>query len=212
MKIFVCRLLLLAGLLGLSLQHGALASEFIEDMPEMAQDPDRAGAMFWEKPGVDRARYTKVMLEPITIFISPDSDYKGLTADEMLALAQGFREALTKTLEPEIPVVGQPGPDVLYIRAALTNVKLAKKKRGLLGYTPIGIVVVAAQNLAGKRISLKDAELEIEALDSQSSERVGIVVDKAPKTADTKDLSWDSISNTFAFYANRFKERMKAAQ
>jgi hypothetical protein len=134
---------------------------------------------------------------------------QGLDADELKALADGFVEALTHELEPEVAVVSQAGPGVLYVRAALTNVEVARKKRGLLGYTPVGLVAGA---VSGPHISLKHAVLEIETLDSVSSERVGVLVDKAPKAADDEKLSWDSINQTFAFYAKRFKERMQAAQ
>ena len=188
------------------------SSEFIENMPQLKQDPDRAGAMIWEKPGVDRAAYTRVMIQPITIFISPDSEYRGLNADDMKALADEFQKTLTSTLEPEIPVVNQAGPGVLYLHAALTDVKLAKKKHGLLSYTPIGLVVSAAESVAGANISLKDAELEIEMLDSVSGERLGVLVDKAPVTTGNEELSWDSIKKTFAFYAERFKLRMHTAR
>ncbi|MGB5398191.1 MAG: DUF3313 family protein, partial [Gammaproteobacteria bacterium] len=98
-----------------------------------------------------------------------------------------------------------------YVRAAITNVHMAKKKRGLLGYTPVGFVVTAAQDAAGARVSLKNAVLEMELLDSQSNERVGVLVDKTPTTADKKELSWDSITATFDYYANRFKSRLHAA-
>lgn len=137
------RSLLATSLLVLSM-HQAFAgnSQFIDNMPQLAPDPDRVGAMIWQKPGVNRAAYTRVMFEPMTIFISPDSEYQGLNADELKALADTFREVVTRTLEPEIPVVNQKGEGVLYLRAALTNVKVAKKKRGLLGYTPIGLVWV----------------------------------------------------------------------
>ena len=40
-------------------------------------------------------------------------------------------------------MVNKAGPGVLYLRAALTNVKVAKKKRGVLGYTPIGFVATS---------------------------------------------------------------------
>jgi len=98
------------------------------------------------------------------------------------------------------------------MRAALTNVKLAKKKRGLLGYTPIGLVATAVANAAGTRISLKDAALEIEMLDSTTGERLGVLVDKAPTTPGGETLSWDSINEVFKFYAERFKTRMLAAK
>lgn len=122
--------------------------------------------MIWQKPDLDRSAYKRVMIEPVTIFISPDSEYQGLDADALKQLAAKFQETVTRTLEPEIPTVDERGPGVAYVRAALTNVKLAKKKRGLLSYTPVGLVVTAATSAGGANISLKDAVLEVEMLDS----------------------------------------------
>lgn len=206
------RSLLVAGLLSLFLNPAIAAdSKFIENMPQLAKDPERAGAMIWTKPDLNRAAYTKVMIEPITIFISPSSEYQDLDANELKAIADGFSETLTRTLEPEIAVLNTAGPGVVYLRAALTNVKLTKKKRGLLGYTPIGLVVTAVADAGGARISLNEAALEVEMIDSQTGERLGVLVDRAPTTAENETLSWDSIKTTFKFYAERFKARMLAA-
>ena len=205
--------LVAAGALLLSLHSGfAAASDFIENMPELAPDSDRSGAMIWEKPGLNRADYTRVMIEPITIYISPDSKEKGLKADELKVLADGFLEALTNTLEPEMPVVSQPGVGVIYIRAALVDVKMANKKRGLMSYTPVGLVVTTAANAAGARVILKDAVLQVEVLDSISGERLAVLTDKAPTTAGEEDLSWESIGKTFTFYAERMEQRMHSAE
>ena len=56
-----------------------------------------------------------------------------------------MRDALKARLEEggRYKVVDQPGPDVLYMRTALTNLYLKKKKRGVLAYTPIGAVAKA---------------------------------------------------------------------
>lgn len=197
------------GILALSFQAVfAAGSDFIEDIPDLMQDPDRAGAMIWEKHGFDRSKYTRVMIEPITIFISPDSKYKGMNANDLKALAFGFHESFTNALEPEVAVINTKGEGVLYVRSAITNVKLAKKKRGLLGYTPVGFIATAAADAAGKRISLKDAVLEIEVLDSVSGERLGVLIDQEPKITEADKLSWDEINKTFTFYAERYKERM----
>ena len=139
---FAKRAILFAGALLLSLQAAVAAeSGFIDSPPQLAPDADRAGALIWNKPGIDPAVYKKVLIEPITIFVSPDSQYKGLNASDLKALADGFNETLIKTLGPEITAASQAGPGVVYLRVALTNVKLAKEKRGLLGYTPVGLVV-----------------------------------------------------------------------
>ena len=190
------------------------SSEFLGTQPDLKPDPGRPGALVWEKPGFDRGKYAKVMFEPLTIFIASDSEYKGLNADDINALAAGFREAVVQTLEPDLPVVNVAGKGVLYVRAAITHVKLRKPPRGLLGYTPIGIVVTAAQDAAGKRISLEDAQLEIEARDAVSGETLAVLVERRPTAqgGGKGDLSWKSIEDTLRFYATRFKSRMMAAQ
>ena len=80
-----------------------------------------------------------------------------------------------------------------------------------MGYTPVGLVVTASKDAVGARVSLKDAMLEIETVDSVSGERVGVLIDSASKIDDDDKLSWDSISKTFVYYAERFKARMQAA-
>jgi len=188
------------------------SSEFLDIHPELTPDPDRPGASMWQKPGFDRTKYSKVILEPLSIFLASDSEYKGFTTDDVNALASGFRDAAVRVLQPEIQVVDAPGSGVLSVRAALTGVKLKKERRGLLGYTPIGIVVTAAKDAAGKRISLEDATLEMEVYDAATGEPVGVIVDNRPKTGSQEELSWKSIEDTFRFYATRFKTRMLAAR
>ncbi len=184
------------------------ASQFLDVHPELKPDPNRAGAKVWEKPGFNRSKYTKVMFEPLSLFLAPDSEYKGFNAEDVNALGSGFRDVVVQTLEPELPVVQAAGPDVLYVRVALTNVKLKKEKRGLLSFTPIGLVVTAVKDAAGKRISVENAVIEMEARDSVTGEPLAVVVDARP--GGKEELSWNSIEETFKFYATRFKSRMLA--
>jgi hypothetical protein len=211
MKRIISSLLLAGAALSIAApQHVLAASGFIEQMPALVPDADRPGAMVWFKPGLDRAAYQKIVIEPITIFISPDSEYQGLDADALKALSDGFASTLTHTLEPEIPVLNTGGPGTTHLRAALTNVKLVKKKRGLLGYTPVGFALTVAQDVAGARISLKEAVLEVEMLDAATGERLGVLVDRAPASGAGDNLTWDAINQTFSFYAQRLKARMQS--
>lgn len=197
---------------------GALAasqysSQFLDIHPQLTPDPSRPGVMKWEKAGFNLAKYDRVMFAPLTMFVDPESQYKGLDSDDVRALATGFRDTIVRVLEPEIPVVDVPGKGVLYVTAALTNVRLRKKKRGLLGYTPIGFVMTTAMELAGKRISLENAALEMEIYDSATREPVAVIVDRHPseKTNGGEEYSWKSIEETMTLYAKRFKARWLAA-
>ena len=122
-------------------------------------------------------------------------------------------QTLVDELEPTYPVVSKAGPGTMVVRLAITDVKMKKKKRGLLGYTPIGIVVTAAQDAAGARVSLVDAGIEGELLDALTGERLAVLVDKGLKASKDKDekLSWDDIDQRLRFYAKRFRARLDAA-
>ncbi len=218
--LFLCSLLATAAWAG----SGIRQSGFLEDYPVFEADKDRKGAVIYQKPGVDLKSYTKVMIDPVEIWIAPDSKYKGIKPDEIKALADAFRAVLVEALEPAYPVVNKPGPGVLGIRMAITNVQLTKKKRGLLGYTPIGLVVSAGIKNLGDNMSLQDASIEAELLDSQTNERIGALIDQQSKTAAEKkkaakiatklrsvqkgDTSWEAIESTLKYYAERFRGRL----
>lgn len=181
-------------------------SGFIENYPDLKPDPQNPGAMLWENPGLDRSAYRAVMIETIDIFIHPQSEYKGIDANDMKAISDTLYKELVDVLEPEIPVVSKPGPGVIVLRLAITNVYLKKKKRGLLGWTPVGLIVTGMQNLAGKRVSLVDATLEAESFDGQSEERLAVVVDTQADLPgkEGEKPSWDQIAKTLRSYAERF--------
>ncbi len=118
-------------------------SGFIVDYPLIEPIQGMEGGWGWDKPDVQYQHYDKIFLDSIEIWLAPDSPYKGIDADQMKILADTMRAVMVETLEPEYPVVSQPGPGVIRIRLALTNVHLEKKKRHLIGYTPIGLAVTA---------------------------------------------------------------------
>ena len=202
-----------------SLAIGGKYSGFLEDEPVFKADEDRKGALVYRKAGVNLKSYTKIMIDPVEIWIAPKTKYKGIKPDDLKVLADTFRQAIVDALEPTYPVVNKPGPDVLGIRIAITNVYITKKKRGLLGYTPIGLVTSTAVKALGDNMSLQEAIIEAELLDSQSNERLGALIDQQSKTAKKKSsigptkkgkTSWDEIEETLKFYAERFRGRMDA--
>ncbi len=189
----------------------APASAFIADLPELRADPDRPGASIWIAPDFRREEYGKVLLVPLTLYISPNSPEQGLDADVIKGLADQFRETLTHELEPDIPVVSRPGPGVLLVRGAISNIHLVKKSRGLLSYTPIGLVVRSAQSDASK-LSIKQAVIEVELLDAQTGRRLAVLIDRKPGQEDGKPMTWKEVGETLQFYAARFKQRLTAGR
>jgi len=219
LAVMVCFSLMVSA--GYAEQQGEY-SGFLENYPTFEPAADQEGALFYRKAGVNVKSYTKFMIDPIEIWIAPDSKYKGIKPDELKILSDTFRHTIVDILEPNYPVVNKPGPDVLGIRIAITNVYMTKKKRGLLGYTPIGLVVSTTIKAIGDNMSLEDAVIEIEILDSQTSERLGARIDQQSKTGKKKSslgklssiqkgaTSWEEIEEALKFFAQRIRERMDA--
>ena len=66
----------------------------------------------------------KPSVPPMEVWLSPDSEYKGLSADQINLVNRMFQSKLTEVMEPEYPIVSQPGNDVMVLRVALTNVNI----------------------------------------------------------------------------------------
>lgn len=191
------------------------ASGFMSNLPALQPDAAGPGSLRWMAPTANLANYDKVLLEPLTIYIAPDSEEKGLNPDALKSLADEFHKLVSNQLEPAYPVVNKPGAGVLVLRPALTNVQVKKKSRGLLSFTPIGLVAYAAREAYAKEYSLEQAALEVEVLDGTSGERIGVLIDRSPEKTNVnedKKLDWSRIEETYTFYAKRLQQRLDAAR
>jgi len=168
-------------------------------------------------PGVKDtvAKYTTVMIDQPEIFIHPDSKYKGIKADDIKALADALRGAVAREVSSAYQIVDQPGPNVMYVALAATNLHLKKKKRGLLGYTPIGLVAGATKSIVvqdiTKKISLKALSVETEARDSQTGELLVAIVESRAG-GKQEPASWDELEAIFAEYGKRVRCRLDNAR
>lgn len=186
-------------------------SGFLDDYSGLKADPDRSGAMIYRKSGVSLGAYDKIAIAPIEIWYHPNTKYKGVSPDEMKVLADTFASIITNELEPEYPVVNSTGKGVLVVRLAITDLMMKKKKRGLLGYTPIGAGVTLLKDAAGARIKLSDAMIEAELIDGESGEKLGMLVDDISKSVNKNEKpSWESVEKALTFYAKRFRSRLDA--
>lgn len=187
-------------------------SAFIEGKVDLTPVPDKEGAYRYIKPELDLKKYSKILIEPVEIWLHPDSEYKGIQPDTLKAMADSFAQILINELEPEYTVVGNVGADTLVVRLAIMGLKTKKKKRSLLGYVPVALVLGALNTNALKRVSLVDAGIEAEVLDSITGERLAVLVDtgiQVPKSESKKGkLSWKDIEMSLRFYAKRFKAQL----
>ena len=174
--------------------HSKLSGFLFE--PPVLEFSGTEGVWGWDSKENSLKNYNKILLDPVEIWIAPYSEYKGIEPDKMKALADSMRAVLIEQLEPAYPVVSKGGPGVLSIGIALTDVYLKKKKSGLFSDTPIGLVAGGVKTLAGKprNISLVEASVEMEAIDTQTNKLIVVRFDQRPFSADKTDaekMSWE---------------------
>lgn len=123
--------------------------------------------------------YDSLMVDEPLIFIAADSTYQGFKASDLAAITTLLRESFIKGLSTQpvsighFNIVEEPGPSVLYIRMALKNLYVAKEKRGLFSYTPVGIVAHGVSDLTSDAIDktkLVEMRLEFEMQDTEKGE------------------------------------------
>jgi hypothetical protein len=166
------------------------------------------------------ARYTAVMIDQPELFLDPSSKYKGMKPDDMKAIADALRESIASELRTSgYQIVDQPGPNVMYVRMAVGDLILQKKRRPILAYTPVGAVVNAAKNMmrdVTSKVDVKNMKIEGEVLDSVTSEQLGAMTASrgSLSTAGTdasEEVSWDELTELFTIVGKRLRCRLENA-
>lgn len=158
------------------------------------------------------AGYDSVMVDQPEVFLAADTKYKGAKPDALKSLADTLRTTLNDQLQAGgYKSVEAPGPGVIYMRWAITDLYLKKKKRGLLSYTPAGFVVNAAVKAATKdlwkKIDIVEMSIEAEFIDSESGAVLAAVMLErgARKTKQQKRelVSWEELDATMQTFGAR---------
>ena len=179
------------------------AESFLSDSERAQLTPNPAvpGVMRYVTPGVDPGDYDKILFGSVTLYFAESSKAKDIDADEAKAISDSMQAAVVEAVAGagRMEIAEAPGPSTVLINVAITEINMQKKKRGLLGYTPVGLVATAAGELAGMtRMQLKDAKIEGELVDSVSGEVVAFFrVDEVPMKAGETSRSWDDVTVIF---------------
>lgn len=88
-------------------------SGFLENYSGIRPASDESGAWVYKKPGLDFKPYTKIMLDPLVLWPSSNSTYKGIHTGTMWQLALAFQDQMSTALQDGYTIVQEPGPGVL---------------------------------------------------------------------------------------------------
>ncbi len=143
-------------------------SGFLNDYSGLTEDiyGDRS-LRWWEKTDFNWKQYQKIIIDPVVIYYHPKAEYRQIDPEAVTNLTDYFREVVEEELADEFQVVTEPGPDVLRIRAAITEVVPANPA--------INIITTAAVFVP---LDMGGAAIEAEFIDSVSGEVMASMIDK----------------------------------
>ncbi len=141
-------------------QHKAGQSGFLDNYAQLTESPMVQGALAYTKPGTSLSQYDKFIVEPISIHFSPNAEGITIAPAKLAELAQYLEDEAVKALSERYQVVSAPGPGVLRLRVALTDIQ---KGNPLLNIHP-------GTKLSG--VGIGGASMEGEATDSVTGERI----------------------------------------
>jgi putative nucleotidyltransferase with HDIG domain len=156
----------------------------------------------WIKPGIDLTRFHGLMFDRVIFFFAPDSEYKGMDPQELKKLADLFHRQFKNELKKKYPLVNAPGPGVVRIRFAITDLKQSRPV--LSDIWPSG---VGPANLEkGLKTSWNDSgatSMEVLVIDSMTNTPIMAAIDDQKTGLKEKFTKWGSAEDAFKFWAHR---------
>jgi len=156
---------------------------FLSDYSKLAPVEGDESAYRYVDSTVDFSKYSKLLIDRIKVWYKEDSDYKGIDPDDLKALTDYFHQAIVKAVGDDYAVVSEPGPDILRVRIAVTDLVPNKPEASVVSLVvPFAWVADAGSGVAkgetGSTAFTGEATIEMEALDSVSSQQLGAYIDK----------------------------------
>lgn len=209
-------------------------SGYLSDYSKLKPDPDKSAAKSYRNTEVDLKGYRKIQLERIVVVLDKDAEYMAIDPAEMMALTDYFQEAIKRELGTDYPLVNEPGPDVLRVRIAITDLAPTKPA---ISVATLAVPFATIPDLASGAVSeggvgsapyLGRTAIEVEGLDSTTLEQAFAYVEKRfPKKYDidaskgvgkaiTKGYgqyfksykAWAFTKDAFDYWANKFRSRL----
>ena len=188
------------------------SSGFLSDYKRLTKAPGGDGAQCWRNANVAPKQFDKVMITRIVVTLR-DSKNKGVDPKDLAALVDYFHKSLVTALKPQMAMVDKPGPGVLVLRIALTNLMPTDTGRSTMGtLIPFGFVAEAGAGAttgpAGSTPYLGQTGMEMQLLDGATNAIVAECRDAqiGRKYAADMNKSKDGAASTWVSgYMNSFE-------
>lgn len=181
---------------------------------DLQPGPEGGAKMRWLKPGVDFSKYNKVMLDSVIFYFAEDSENKGIDAHDMIELTDACNMKIASALiQGGYPIVADPGPDVIRLRFAITDLKQSRPTLSAISSVfPIGLgISILKKGATGSWSGSGATQAEFMAIDSMTHEVIAVAQDEKKAGFTERFSKWESTEEAFKFWGERVRLFMDRA-
>ncbi len=159
--------------------RSAATSGFLNDYSQLKEGRDGQALLMYIDEEVNFDLYDKIIINPVHLVASEDSDMASVSKEDLQAVADYFHAVLNQNLSEKHTIVKESGPGTMRLRVALTDVTESIVVRDVLSsLVPVCVAVNVISKVAtGNNTAVGSATAELELLDSVSGKRLAAAVD-----------------------------------
>ncbi len=162
----------------------------------------------WVNKNVNPKKYNKYMVDSVIFFFADNADYKGIDPQEMKELADTFNKEIVAAFKDKYPIVAEPGPDVMRIRIAITNIKQSRPGLSVVtSIIPVGLgVSLLKKGATGGWSGSGSICAEFMAVDSSTNDIIMLGIDERKAEFEQRFTKWGSANDAFKMWSERMVE------
>ena len=182
-------------------------SGFLGDYSKLQPGPEGGVDKRYIKEGVNFKQYNKIMMDQVRFYFKDDAADKGIDAAEMKELADTFHRAVMDALGSAYPLVAKPGPNVMRLRIAITDMELPNRGINAISTVlPVGLAISTIKSgVTGKGTGCGEVSMEFEVLDSQTNQVLAEGVDRRSGGKVDSMSKFGTAEEAFKFWAQRLR-------
>lgn len=165
---------------------------------------------FYYAYGKDFNEYTKLIVEPFTLWLEDERELSAEDRDQLQELANYLHVRLVEELKQDYSIVKIAGAGVLRLRVAITEAKGASVILDFAStLTPyVGLVSTAKRFTTGTELFVGRAAIELEMLDALSNRRIIAAIEgrSGTKTLHRGFSEWKELKNAIDYWAKNLRK------
>jgi len=190
-----------------------IRSGFLDDYSILQKGAgDNEALLRYVNPTADWKHYTKVMIDPVQLWMGEGSSLRGIPREERIRLTSVLLGKIQDSLLADYRVVRKAGPQVMRISVALTEAEASHTVLDTISSVlPTGYVISGTKSLAtGTGTFVGSASVEAKITDAELGTLLAAAVDRrgGAKSLSGVTSEWNDVEESFQYWASTLRYRL----